>query len=509
MSTKNILMIIGLMIYCIFICTEGMFQRKTTKTTEGLFSGNRGIGSFAMLCTLAMSMFSGLTYNGFPAAAYRTGIGYMSPVGGAIGQSIIIVILGYRLWLIGKKYGTSSPADYFRERYYSEGFGYFVAVLLCIFIIPYVAMQIIAVGDTIEVTTGIPYMVGVGVITLVIAIHCMAGGMSSVAFMAIFHAFLAYIALFLVFTGLIAGFDGGLKGIVQTTASNPETAKLLTWGGTGANGWKGTLANATTGSFVVIAWPHIFTRTFANKGKKNFKAQAIGIPIMMIIAYTMLVMIGAVIAPAYVGAGFAAPDRIMPTLATQYTPPFIAFMSMLCLCAFAISTVDSFFLVAAQFASKDIYMHLKYTQGKPVDEKTGVQIGRIVMFAVMVIMLFVVWIRPAGITDLAYKLASPFFAMVLPALVFGLYWRKATKEGAWAGTLSGLAVTTIFTFFVKPPLGLSALIWGLFVNFAMFFLVSLCTKAPEGIAKKFIDDIDDVVLYGNDFEEMVGRVIVE
>lgn len=509
MNTTNILMVIGLTIYCIFICTEGMFQRKTTKTTEGLYSSNRGIGSFAMLCTLAMSMFSGLTYNGFPAAAYRTGIGYMSPVGGAIGQSIIIVILGYRLWLTGKKYGTSSPADYFRGRYYSEGYGYFVAVLMCIFIIPYVAMQIITVGDTIEVTTGIPYMVGVGAITLVIAVHCIAGGMSSVAFMAVFHAFLAYISLFLVFTGLIAGFNGGLKGIVQTTAANPETAKLLTWGGTGANGWKGTLANATTGSFVVIAWPHIFTRTFANKGKRNFRAQAIGIPLMMIIAYTMLVIIGAVIAPAYVGAGFAAPDRIMPTLATQYTPPFIAFMSMLCLCAFAISTADSFFLVAAQFASKDIYMHLKYNQGKPVDEKTGVKIGRIVMFSVMVIMLFVVWVRPAGITDMAYKLASPFFAMVLPALVFGLYWHKATKEGAWAGTVSGLLVTTAFTFFIKPPLGLSALIWGLSVNFAVFFIVSLCTKAPAEIGKKYIDDIDDIVLCGNGFEEMVGRVIVE
>lgn len=504
---QNTWMLVGIAIYLLFITFEGSFQRKSTKTTSGLFSANRGIGSLAMLCTLAMSMFSGLTYNGFPAAAYRTGIGYMAPVGGAIGQSIIIVVLGYRLWVTGRRYGTSTPAGYFRERYESEGYGYFVAILMVIFIIPYVAMQIMTIGDTVEVTTGIPYMVAVGIFTVVIAIHCILGGLKSVAFMAVFHAALAIVALFMLFFSLIGGFDGGMAGIIETVSANPETAKLLTWTGTGINDWKGTLANATTGSFVVIAWPHIFTRSFANRGKKNFKAQAIGIPLMMAVIYPMLVMIGAVIGPAYLGAGFETPDRIIPTLATQFAPPFVAFMSMLCLCAFAVSTSDSFFLVAGQFATEDVFMHVNYKKGKKVDDKKGVLVGRIVMFAVMAVMLVVVWFRPAGVIDLAYKMSSPFFACVLPALVFGLYWRKATKYGAWAGTLCGLVVTAYFTFFGTPPLGLSALIWGLLVNFTLFIVVSLATKPSEEANKRFIDAIDDVVLHGNDYEVMVDAAV--
>lgn len=168
MTTVQILMICGLLVYFLILSLDGIRNIRGQNNTEQQFMGGRNIGPLVMMATMAMSMYSGLTYNGFPATAYTQGIAYMAPVGGALGQCIIVVIVGYRLWVLGRKYGFASPADYFRERFSSEALGYFIAILMCIFIIPYVAMQLIAIGDTIKITTGVPYMIAVSAATIVI-----------------------------------------------------------------------------------------------------------------------------------------------------------------------------------------------------------------------------------------------------------------------------------------------------------------------------------------------------
>ena len=53
---------------------------------------------------------------------------------------LMFVILGYRLWLLGKEYGFSTPVDFLRSRFYSEFYGILIALVLIIFIVPYVAI---------------------------------------------------------------------------------------------------------------------------------------------------------------------------------------------------------------------------------------------------------------------------------------------------------------------------------------------------------------------------------
>lgn len=327
--------------------------------------------------------------------------------------------------------------------------------------------------------------------------------MKSVAWTSFFQFFIAYGGITLVFIYLVKNYDGGLAQMAQDVMNNENTRHALIWD-TENHGWKYQLANALTGSWVVISWPHIFRNSLASRGKANFKCMASLIPLTMAYAFPALVIIGALMGNAYLG-GAPVADGVMPTLASQYTPPLVAFISMLVLCSFAVSTSDSFFLTASQFAGKDIYMRMRYNKGVPVNEKDGVKIGRIVMVVMMIIMLVVVWLRPASVTDLAYKLSSPFFGMTLPAMIGGLYWKRATKEGAWAGVISGVITCVVFTFFVTPPMGFSALVWGLVVNAAAFIIVSLLTKPNQELADKYVTYVDDVILNGKHFDELVNK----
>jgi cation/acetate symporter len=95
--------------------------------------------------------------------------------------------------------------------------------------------------------------------------------------------------------------------------------------------------------------------------------------------------------------------------------------------------------------------------------------------------------------------ASGFF----PALVLGIFWRRANRPGAVAGMLAGLAVTVFYVVRTHPFFGgsmanawldinpISAGVFGVPLGFATIIAVSLLTKPPP----QEIQDLLDYVRY--------------
>lgn len=497
----------------VILLWDGIRRLFKNNDAETYYTANRGVGNLALLATVAMSIFSGLSIYGYPSSIYANGVGHLSGNGGYI-TALMFCTIGYKLWIQGKEYGFKSPSEYLRNRYYSEGYGFFVAALLFLFIIPYIATQVISIGTGLEVSTAgmVTYGAAVGIACVVIATHTLCGGMSSVAWMDTFHFFLGYGALALIIyfvttTNFEGGLINGLQQAYEVTKNGAHAAVLSNPGPKGTFTVVGNINNALAGAIANLFWPHIFVRCFMAKGKKNFQIMAAFLPIFYALCFFMLAVVGAILAPALLGPDVANPDTVMPLLSTQFAPKFVTFISILALCAFAISTTDSFLLVGGQMAAEDIFVHWKYLKGEKVEDKRSVRWGQIAILFLMFAMLFIVFTRPASITDNAYKLSSPFFGMIMPATILGLYWPRASKEGAWAGTISGLLVVVMFTFFVKPPLGISAFLWGLIINFVVMIAVSLATKVPEEIVEKYITNVNNIIVTGNSCYDVVDGAV--
>ncbi len=478
---------------------------------QKFFTADRGLNPFVLLCTTSISVFSALAFYGAPSGIYKDGIGFYSNTGGMV-AALMFVVVGYRLWLLGREYGFTTPVDYLRSRYYSDGYGLFVSAFLILFIVPYVAMQLVAIGDAVVVTTDgmVPYVIAVAVGTIVVSLHIIGGGMGSVAWMDTFHMCLGFGTLITLIVYLTMRYfpNGGFAEAVQIMQQNGTFDILSCPGPNGAFNWKGMISNALTGAIATVVWPHIFMRTFVASSKENFRQMSWAMPLSYVLVYSPIVIIGAILAPAILGPGFEKPDNIVAILSTQYAPPFIAFISLLCLFAFGVSTADSLLLSASAMASRDIYLHHVYElKGKTSDPKQVVKFGRLVLLLLMIITLVIVALKPASITDYAYKLSSPFFAQILPATLFGLFWKRASKEGAIAGTVSGLLVAIILTFFVKPPFGFSALVWALVVNTLLLVVVSLCTKVPEEITAKYHTRIDSIIYSGAELTSLTDATL--
>lgn len=503
---------LGILAYAIFIVWHGFRSFKSTsESSEKFFTADRGLNPFVLLCTTSISVFSALAFYGAPAGIYKDGIGFYSNTGGMV-AGLMFVVLGYRLWLLGREYGFTTPVDYLRSRYYSEGYGLFVSIVLILFIVPYVAMQLIAIGDAVVVTTDgmVPYVIAVAVGTMVVSLHIIGGGMGSVAWMDTFHMCLGFGTLITLIVYLTIHYfpNGGFAEAVSIMQQNGTFNILSCPGPNGTFDWRGILSNALTGAIATVVWPHIFMRTFVASSKENFRQMSWAMPLSYVLVYSPIVIIGAILAPAILGPGFEQPDNIVAVLSTQYAPPFIAFISLLCLFAFGVSTADSLLLSASAMASRDIYLHHVYElKGKNSDPKEVVKFGRFVLLGLMIITLVIVAIKPASITDYAYKLSSPFFAQILPATIFGLFWKKASKEGAIAGTVGGLIVAIVLTFFVAPPLGFSALVWALVVNTVLLVVVSLCTKVPEEVIAKYHTRVDSIIYCGSELSSITDATL--
>jgi len=171
--------------------------------------------------------------------------------------------------------------------------------------------------------------------------------------------------------------------------------------------------------------------------------------------------------------------------------------------AAALSTADGLLLTIANALSHDFYYHVVDPQAS---SERRVTISKILLMVVALSAAYVASRKIADILDLvstAFSLAGSAF---FPALVLGIFWKRANKWGAIAGMLSGAGVALYYmtitqpwlrgVFHVSGPVHLwwdiqpiSAGVFGVPIGFAVIIIVSLLTRPPGEAVGRLVDSI--------------------
>ncbi|MDA0971222.1 MAG: cation acetate symporter [Proteobacteria bacterium] len=164
--------------------------------------------------------------------------------------------------------------------------------------------------------------------------------------------------------------------------------------------------------------------------------------------------------------------------------------------AAAMSTADGLILAMANALSHDVYY-------KMIDPKADVR-KRLLVARLLLVLIGVAaaYIASMRLTSILGAVAWAFdFAMsgLFFPLVLGVWWKRATKEGAIAGMLTGLISGTMYLIYVGPKfmnqtpwLGIDHLRFGIIgatVCLVTMVAVSLATKEPDAATQKMIDDL--------------------
>lgn len=170
--------------------------------------------------------------------------------------------------------------------------------------------------------------------------------------------------------------------------------------------------------------------------------------------------------------------------------------------AAALSTASGLLIVLSSSIAHDIYGHILRPDAS---DRQRLRVGRIVIFfGVLVAGYF--GIRPPGfvaeVVAFAFGLAAASF---FPVLVLGIFWKRANKEGAICGMLSGLGFTGIAIALIRSPQifgtadpimtdffgvnaqGVGAI--GMGVNFLVTVVVSLLTPPPPPHVQEMVEGI--------------------
>ncbi len=151
--------------------------------------------------------------------------------------------------------------------------------------------------------------------------------------------------------------------------------------------------------------------------------------------------------------------------------------------AAALSTADGLLLTIANAISHDLYYNVINPKASLLKRLT---ITKVLLIATALFSAWVATFRLAIIVELvawAFSLAGASF---FPALVMGIWWKRANRPGALAGMSVGLATTLVYMvgsrFYGMSWFGTATIASGVFgipLGFLAIWIVSLLTTAPD------------------------------
>jgi SSS family solute:Na+ symporter len=422
-----------LAIYLAISISIGIYGRSKEDNADDYFVASRRINPWVLFCTLAATNFSAFFFLGFAGASYRAGWGFYGIM--AMGTSLVglsILLLGLPIHKLGKEKGYVTPPELIAGETNSKPLGWLYATVLVIFTLPYLATQPMGAGILLETLSGgeIPYFTGALLLTCVMIIYLVLGGMKSSAMTDVFQGVLMFSILIIFVLGFFIHKDiGGFSEAGQSLWENkPETFVRE-----GNFTWQIIFSYTILWPITVPMFPQLFSRFYIAEDDKAIRTAAWLYPTVVPVLFLFPVIIG-----VYGNIiEFDSPltrtqsDNILPLLLTEYAPLWAG--AIVCIGAIAafMSTADSQILAMSSIITKDGLPAV--TEIKKENEK---QIGRILIVILAIIGLALAYDPPDTIFDIVSQ-AFTGLAVLFPTTVAVLYWDRVRANSCIASIIIG------------------------------------------------------------------------
>jgi solute:Na+ symporter, SSS family len=436
--------------------------------------GGRGFGMLLVWLLMAGEIYTTFTFLGASGWAYSKG----GPVLYILGYQPLMYVVSFyilpQVWEVGRKYRLQTQADFFQARYNSKYLGAFVALVGVIFIIPYLQLQLTGLGMIVEVASfgGIHRTPAMVISFAIVAAFVLTSGIRGVAWVSVLKDFLLLFAAVFVGVAVPYIYFGGI-GPMFAALAHAKPSHLVMPGTTANLGHAWYVSSVLLTAFGFFMWPQYFGASFTAKSGDTLRRNAVIMPLYSI---TMPLMFFVGLAAVLVLPGLANGDLAMLTIVRKTFPAW--FLGMIggagALTAMVPAAIQ--ILTAATLFAKNLC--------RPIlaPGMTDQQVAKLAKITVLVLTGAALCSAIYSSTTLVSLLLVGYAGVTqfFPGVVLGLYSRRATTPGVFAGMVTGVILVVLLMLSKHDPImGLNAGFIALCFNFAVTGIVSLLTSARE------------------------------
>jgi SSS family solute:Na+ symporter len=429
--------------------------------------GGRGFGAVLMYLLMAGEVYTTFSFLGASGWAYSRG----GPVLYILAYLTLAYVVSFYLlpplWEIGREHGLQTMSDYFALRYGNKYLAAFVCIVGVVFLVPYVQLQLTGLGIIVSVASfdGISRTTAMAGSIVLLTAFVFASGIRAVAWVSVLKDALMVIAAVSIGIG-VPYINFGSVGAMFDALIQAKPAHLTMPGATNNLGHAWFISTVVLTSLGFNMWPHAFGTTFTAKSADTIRRNAILMPLYTItLAFVFFTGFTAVL----VVPGLANGDLALLTVVRRSFPAWFLGIVGGAGALTAMVPASIFLLTAATLFAKNIYRPLVSP------EMTDDQVARLAKAMVIVLAAISLYLAVYSSTTLVSLLLLGYGGVTqfFPGVVLGLFSRRATAKGVFAGLVTGVACATFLTLSGRDPFyGINAGFVALCLNFLVTMLIS-------------------------------------
>lgn len=518
-------------LYWAYCVQWGVSSARLARGPADFFLASRSLPAWVFVLCATAASFGGWAVLGYPALLMRDGLPFGQLALAAVTIPLAGVLFLKRQWLLGKRFGYSTPGEMLSDYYGGEALRILVLLVALLCSVPFVGMQLSASGFLVQwLSDGVlPWSLAMWALTAMVFLYVCIGGLRAAAYAGSLQCVLlvsGIVAVGLVALAHLGGFEGfdalaqalarlgatgigpwgssaegysaylHIPGVMQFTAGLGKEAPT-------AGMWTATMVLTTCFSLMGIQSSPAFTMlAFSCRDPKGFAPQQVwasaGVVGLLLVFFSLVQGLGADFLGAsrvFTEAGLAL-SGTLPNLGGGKESALFAsyllsiadaapwFMALLGVCALAAihAMVSVFSSTAGTMIAKDVFLRYLTPQA---DERRQRLFARCGIAAVVVTALLLATYAPSAQAQLG-ALALGFSFQLWPVLAGICWFPWITRQGATVGLVAGMlgvlfteqlgATLCIFLGFELPwgrwPWTIHSAGWGIVLNVVSCIVVS-------------------------------------
>ncbi len=487
-------MLIGcVIVYMVATVAVGLYAATRVHSAKDFMVAGRSLPLYMSFACVFATWFGAETVLSVSAKFAHKGLGFVS--GDPFGASTCLVLVAFFFARTFYRMGLMTIGDYYHMRY-----GKFVEVITSLGIassyLGWTSAQLSALGLVINVLfPGITLNQSILIGSVIVTIYTLFGGMWSVALTDVIQT--AAIVIGLIIVAILLGNKAGGFNVVLAEAHSQ--GKLTLFPHITASAWMAFIGEFITMSLGSIPQQDVFQRVTSAKDEKTaFTGTLAGGLFYFGFAFVpMFIAFAATVIDTDYVAHFQASDprevqKILPMLILNDTPIWCQVLFFGAVLSAILSTASGTLLAPASLLTENVLQQFT----KHFKDSTMLWVLRAVLILVAIISTRISLNTKSTMYEMVEGGYKVTLVVAFVPLVCGIYWPRATTQGAIFSILIGVPVwlATEYIYLeesenlwrcVPPHLyGLAAAFLGMWLGSTMPNWIQHSQPDPEELAKK-------------------------